>query len=189
MAEKQFQTFQLHTPLQLLLKLAWGVKELRASMRSPDEAGEFFPTVYKAFDCAITAWHMADWVWANIEDKDAVLKKVPPEYAKRQPFAQFQALICHESQYIRICRHIADSNKHFGVDHRPDPNLKISVDWTVKSIFAAGTAVGRPLVDRSYQLIVNDSGEQYEALEVMIGALEYWATELGETAILQLLDD
>ncbi|MCK0547876.1 MULTISPECIES: hypothetical protein [Pseudomonas syringae group] len=189
MVERQFQTFQLNSPLQLLIKLVWNVKQLRSSVRSSDKAGEFFPTVYKAFDCAITAWQLADWVWASVQDKGAILSKVPTKYAGRKPLAQFQALICDENKYLRICRHIADSNKHFGVDHRPDPKLKVSVEWTIESEFAAGSAAGSPLVDRSYRLVVNDSGQEYEALEVMKGALEFWAKELGEQSILQLLDD
>lgn len=189
MAPRQFQTFQLDTPLQLLLKLAWDIKQLRASVKSPEKAGEFFPTVYKAFDCAITAWQMSDWVWANIENKDEILQKVPEKYAGRKPLSQFQALICDENKYIRICSHIANSNKHFGVDNRPDPNLKVSVVWNVESTFAAGMSVGSPLVDRSYRLMVDDSGHEYEALEIMMGALQFWAKELREDSVLQLLDD
>ena len=60
------KTFGLNTPSELLYKLKNDVDRLRQA-RSSDAAR------YAAFDCAVTAWHLTDWVLHAIDD-DAHLR-------------------------------------------------------------------------------------------------------------------
>jgi hypothetical protein len=58
---------------------------------------------YSAFNCAVTAWSLADWVWGDLGD------------AQRAPFiddAAFRKHCVSHSQDIEICESLANSAKH-----------------------------------------------------------------------------
>jgi hypothetical protein len=188
MSERKLQTFQLDSPLQLLLKLGWGIKGLRGYLNSGDAAENFFPAIYTAFDCAITAWQMTDWVWGFYSETVSLPQSQDPRFKKAERLGKFQAWICEQSNYLRICKHIANSNKHFGVDRHHDPSLKLSVDWSYES-FTAGMAVGQPLVRPSWKLSVADTQGRYEALHVLEQAFEFWAMQINEPSLIGYLND
>ncbi len=53
----QPHTFALASARDMLRKLEWEVAELAR----PD-----FYTVYRAFNTAVTAWHLTEWVWREL---------------------------------------------------------------------------------------------------------------------------
>lgn len=188
MEQTELQTFQLDSPLQLLIKLSWGIKQLKAALGSADMPGSFFPAVYTAFDCTITAWQMSDWVYAFSSGRTELPLSQDPKFSKSEKLRRFQAWVCEESPHLRICMHIANSNKHFGVSRHRDPGLKVSIDWKVESQMSAGMTVGRPLVDRSYKLVVTEGGVSYEILQILGKAHDFWADQINEPSLIGLYD-
>ncbi|MBA1192813.1 hypothetical protein G7007_08065 [Pseudomonas entomophila] len=186
---RPLQTFQIDTPLQLLIKLIWNIKQLRIHLDNKDRAAAFFPSVYSAFDACITAWQLTDWVWKFYSPKVDLPRSENPKYQGCKPFTKFQGWVSEQSSALRICKHIANSNKHFGVDSHYDEDLKVFVDWKIETAFSAGMAAGRPLVDRPWQLMVIDSGEEHEILVVLRRAVEFWATEIREPSLIGMLDE
>lgn len=189
MEEKVIQTFQINTPLQLLLKLGWNIKKLNEALNSVDEGGAFFPSVYLVFDCAITAWQLSDWVFGFYSPMVELPLSLDSEFKGKSKLVRFQAWACEQSDSVRVVKHLANSNKHFGVDRKPDPNLIASVEWTLESVFAAGSTAGSPLVGRSYRFVINDSGRRVEALQVFIKAFEFWALFIKEPTLIGYLND
>lgn len=188
MEQTELQTFQLDSPLQLLIKLSWGIRQLKAALESTDMPGSFFPAVYTAFDCTITAWQMSDWVYEFYSGRAELPLSQDPKFSRSEKLRKFQGWVCEQSPYLRICMHIANSNKHFGVSRHPDPDLKVSIDWKVESRMSAGMTVGRPLVDRSFRLIVTDGGVSHEILHILGKAHDFWADQIKEPSLIGLYD-
>ena len=59
--DEQPKVFRLSTPMHLLDKLRWEIAGFQRSLRSKSIYRELHPA-YHAFNCAVTAWHMTDWV-------------------------------------------------------------------------------------------------------------------------------
>ena len=59
------KVFGLAAPHHMLMKLKWEIFQLRTVAAEPCEPGAEIEPGYHAFNCAVTAWHMADWVWQS----------------------------------------------------------------------------------------------------------------------------
>lgn len=189
MSDKVLQTFQIDNPLQLLLKLGWNIKKLNEAIRSSDRGAAFFPSVYLVFDCAITAWQVSDWIYGFYSPTEDLPLSSDPTVRSKSKLVKFQAWACEQCASVRVVKHLANSNKHYGVDRKPDHSLRVSVEWTVESEFRAGSTVGAPLVDRSYKFVINDSGRRVEALQVFKEAFEFWALQIKEPSLIAYLDE
>jgi hypothetical protein len=72
------KVFVLSTPAHMLQKLAWEVAKLRETIAEPPEKIAYMHApAYIAFNCAVTAWHIADWAWqtADAEQRTWMLEK------------------------------------------------------------------------------------------------------------------
>lgn len=107
------QTFDIASSCDMLAKLE---RELERVTQTDDRDD----LVDHTFNFAITAWHMADWLWTELEDKPypkvrlARAASIPPA---RFGLNDFKAFICgpRGSTAIDHCRIIATSSKHVGV--------------------------------------------------------------------------
>ena len=61
---------------------------------------------YRAWNCAITAWHITDWVWENFSDE---LRK---ELRTKDVF-EFQEYVRSQCPALKLCYQIATGSKHF----------------------------------------------------------------------------
>lgn len=184
---RPLQTFQLDSPVHLLVKLHWNIQQLRTHLSHEDKAAAFYPAVYAAFDACITAWQLTDWVW-KFSQQDGDGRLGGSVLLTGKTLSEYQMWIRQQSSDLRICQHIANSNKHFGVDRHYNANITVIVDWRVESVFVAGMAVGRPLVDRSWRLLVNDSGHTHDILAVLERAFLFWAKHI-QPSLVSLLDE
>lgn len=58
--------FALENPSDMLHKLVWEIRELRSSLHPDvDEFPWSLAPAYRAYNCALTAWHLADWTWQS----------------------------------------------------------------------------------------------------------------------------
>lgn len=56
----------LAIPAHMLQKFHWEIAQLEKSLTEKQEhLGYFHAPSYCAFNCAVTAWHIADWVWQS----------------------------------------------------------------------------------------------------------------------------
>lgn len=152
---EQFKTFSLRGPRDLLAKLRWDIEQLQMIL------SETVGYHYQAMNCAVTAWQMCDWVYADIRES----KKA--EFPRER---QFRDHIKAESNWLRICRELADASKHRKLTDSPEPDI--------------GTPYIDVFVTKSGEIVtqmqVYDGTEIYSAEQVMWGAYYFWEEYLDK---------
>jgi hypothetical protein len=61
------QVFALATPAHMLAKLYWEIKQLEISLETEQKPAFAHASAYHAYNCAITSWHLTDWVWESAD--------------------------------------------------------------------------------------------------------------------------
>ncbi|MFP3447575.1 hypothetical protein [Pseudomonas sp. SIMBA_067] len=108
-------------PIAWLSKLSWEIAEA-ITHRDSNPAGR----VYKSMNCAITAWHMHDWIWQfsdeEMKEQLALYLKVP----KFKAIGDFSKAIQRLSPAIALCRQIGTAVKHVSLAHnRPEVSTHV----------------------------------------------------------------
>ncbi len=168
----QIKHFHLKTPFDLLLKLKWGINRFNEAIEKNEPGEQFFPAVYYAFDCGVTAWSMVDWAWKYHEAE----LKTNPLFSKKGK-KDFEQWVRNESDHLRICYQLATSGKHLGVDSYADSGLVTEIQWEQQP-FTAGSPVGEPLIRHRYYFNVDDNGTLLQVGDVLEGAYQFWCREL-----------
>jgi hypothetical protein len=109
------KTFDIRSWQDVLAKLHRELERIKKTDNRED-------LIDHSFNFAVTAWQMADWLWADVQDKPklkarvAAVAWIPP--AKFTFFA-FKKLICGANgcAALECCRVIATCSKHVGVEH------------------------------------------------------------------------
>jgi hypothetical protein len=109
--------FALATPQHMLAKLAWEIRQLGESL-APNDADFVWPLVpaYHAYNSAVTAWHLVDWIWCTADQKlRAQLAEkfhfdIPS--SARKGLARFSDSIARDCRALHLCRIIANGSKH-----------------------------------------------------------------------------
>ena len=126
----------LHSAEDLLRKLRWemGEMEHKIDQVRDDEVG-----AYHAFNAAVTAWHICDWVWetAPLELRARFQHDSPEPSA--QGVRLLQALVCDQCRELYICRQLATGAKHFRVDRFNDPGVTASLQTGI-DVFESKTS-------------------------------------------------
>jgi hypothetical protein len=113
--------FVLATPQHMLNKLRWELGQFRKTISDQrEDFAAILDAGYRAFNCAVTAWHCADWAWgysdrhirSTLADRFS-LTLCGRDRTDREVF--FNA-ICKQSRDLQICRDIANSSKHLRLD-------------------------------------------------------------------------
>ena len=119
----------LSTPAHMLQKFHWEIVQLkRALTEKPEYLGYLHAPSYCAFNCAVTAWHISDWVWKspNSNHEDILLRLgMPFTVDDKKNFSAFQNGIRQKSRAIHICRQLAVGSKHMTVTAILTPRLKL----------------------------------------------------------------
>jgi len=105
----------------MLAKLNWEIAQFKRTMNGQqDQLGAILFAGYQAFNCAVTAWHCADWAWAYADRhiKSALADRFSLTLSGRDRTNRenFLDAVCKESRDLQICRDIANSSKHLKLD-------------------------------------------------------------------------
>lgn len=165
------KVFALATPGHLLAKLHWEVKGLRRSTGRRAELGAHLVAAYHAFNCAVTAWHMVDWVWMSCDENGRAELAAAMDMPRRD-LGAFQHAV-RRDRALNCCRDIATGSKHKNVDRRPDPDVRAALEWSVEHA-TVESPVDEPLARYRANLVVHDRSGARPAVEVFEEALEYW---------------
>jgi len=129
-----------------------------------------------AFNTAITAWHISDWIWqSSPETRSKMASKLKVQFDEKTPtgrrvgLGRFQNNVAEQCRALHICREIANGSKHMRMD-RPDADVKAVAEWH-EAIQGAGFAVPGDLV---MSLSVMDGDTKDDAGQVFLSALGYW---------------
>jgi hypothetical protein len=117
-----------------------------------------------AFNAAVTAWQLCDWVFADI---------TPAQQDKLNihSIENMRSHARHHCRALHLCRQVATASKHMRVSRFPDPNVKTIT--TVNAI--PPPPQGPPLhVAPGWFLYFDDDGEVTEAEDVFTDAYYFW---------------
>ena len=155
------QTFAIESARDLTDKLWWSIEEYRTEP-------ELQPKLWRAYDCAVTAWHISDWIWRERSEAGLDVGTV----------TAFQNSLQAQSRVLRLCKYIATASKHAGVDRKQDPTIEVTV--TPKPSNVEVESSNFSLVDRSqdWDIIISDSHGTMDALAVFYAAQTFWEAEV-----------
>jgi hypothetical protein len=148
------QTFAVEGSRDLVNKLWWEIEEYR------DEA-ELEKKLWRAFNCAVTAWHICDWLW----------RERTADRKEQRGLAAFQTAMKEKCRHLNFCRHIATASKHGGVDRHFDDSINVVVRATRDPLEGA---FSDSLKSKHWEIIVTDQHLSYDALEVFYVVQSFW---------------
>lgn len=172
--------FVMSHPQHMPAKLSWELEYLTSCMSVWEDNNGYPEPIYRAFNTAVTAWHISDWLWQSDAATRAILKKRFKVSAKettagwKKGLKRFQNALAKESRALAICREIANGSKHMRTS-KPDPKIKALTKW---SPVVEGVGLAKP-GDLIMSLMVADGEKEQDAVLWFIDAFGYW-TKLFE---------
>lgn len=143
------------------------------------------------FNFAVTAWHLTDWVWADITSKHdlkVLLAARANKSASKFGLAEFRDWMRKLSEDLNHCRLIATASKHVGAERRPgDPG---SFTATGSVSFSGGPTGAGPHGAAPHgayyekwvlKIIVN--GERKPGLDVFDRVCRFWKHFIDDNKI------
>ncbi len=144
-------------PVAWLSKLCWEIKEAMTCQDSNPAS-----RIYKSMNCAITAWHMHDWIWQFSDEK---MKEDLADYLKVPRFkvmGDFAKAIQRLSPAVSLCRQIGTAVKHVSLSHnRPEVTTHV-----VR--YEDGDSIG-------YRVKIVDGDAEHLDTDVYMAAFEVWS--------------
>lgn len=176
------KAFALSHPIHVFDKLVWEFHNLKTAIADETQA-ELFLThgpSYHAFNFAVTAWHLVDWVWAsaNEQSKDYLREFFACDAMTRK--AHLFDAVANKYRCIHICGQIANGSKH--KDLRPssdDPDVRVSVVWEEMPGRVGELRCNDPIVTYKRHLVIRDGGTDISALEVFRTTVRTWDDLMG----------
>jgi hypothetical protein len=176
------QVFALATPAHMLSKLYWEIKQLEISLEIEHRPAFAHAPAYHAYNCAITSWHLTDWVWgsADAETRTRICERLNATFNidAKDSLEKFQAAVRAKHRSIYICWQIATGSKHMNI-RKPDPTIRTEEVWQTQSVAGLMQCGVTPLGSFRYRLSLTDNGLSRQALDVFREALKSWEDELG----------
>jgi hypothetical protein len=167
--------FAMNEPQHVWLKLAWELQHLTNSMSVWEENSPYPEPIFRAFNTAVTAWHVSDWLWQSNTETRSVLKK-KFKFSKKETSSgvkkglkRFQDAVAADCRALYICRELANGSKHMRTSE-PDPAIKVLVKWDA---VVEGVGLAKP-GDLQMSLIVSDGAKEQDAILWFIDAFGYW---------------
>jgi hypothetical protein len=111
-----------------------------------------------AFNIAVTAWHLCDWVFADMTEEQR--KKLS---IRKLRDLQDEARRCRA---LHMCRQLATGSKHWKVSEYPDPDLKVVVAATPE-----------------WRIFLEDGGTQHDAIQIFEQARDFWTSFIHQNFI------
>ena len=165
------KTFGLESCRDLLNKLEWEEKRLKDTDEQDVEG-----LMYNAFNAAVTAWHIGDWVWGDMspEQRKALQGDWGVTLDKQ---GIFQTALRDKAPALNICREIATASKHVKVTQYPDHTIDANVSAKASNVTVDGETVtvnGSPVTTTVWVIEVFVSDQPVPFQKVLEEAISFW---------------
>jgi hypothetical protein len=134
---------------------------------------------YCAFNCAVTAWHIADWTWqsADSERQQSMGSKLWFSLSSNdgKNFDRFADAICAQSRALKICREIANGSKHTKL-RKSNENIVAKTRFNPVVEQLGRFQVGHYMLELS----VGDERGELSAVRLFTEAFKFWEGFLGD---------
>lgn len=168
--------FGLNEPLHMVSKLMWELESLNNSTSVWSENGPYPVPLFVAFNTAITAWHITDWLWqSNPQTRARLANRFKFKFNEWKPkdrraaLKRFQEAVSKESRALYICREIANGSKHMRTD-RVDADVKAVAKWDAVKERVGLVKPG----DKIICLTIMDGETSWDAALLFIEAFDFW---------------
>ncbi|EPZ52549.1 hypothetical protein M902_1255 [Bacteriovorax sp. BAL6_X] len=131
---------------------------------------EHLTAAYIAFNTAVTANHIADWIWESISENKK--KELSSKFEMTNTSTGCFLNYLKQVESIRQCREIANGSKHL-VD-KPSTNIKANIKWKTIPAQAGTLYAGGPLSGNYYSLYVEEDNKQINVMTIFENAYAYW---------------
>ena len=152
------KTFALENCRDLLRKLEREIERFGAERNNVEAR------IDHAFNIVVTAWHLCDWVFADLRPEQKVKLQI-------YNLSEMQAR-ARKCRALQLCRQAATASKHWKVSDYPDPNVAVIV--TANAIGGVPTKLPPLYIAPSWYLYFVDGPDLQEAEQVFDLALEFW---------------
>jgi hypothetical protein len=178
------RTLEFRTAADFLQKLSREISRV-------SDANDATDVVDHATNAAMTAWHLTDWVWHDIEkDKTASPFRLIASIAGKpiRSLHDFQTFVREASVDVLYCESIAVSSKHFGssgpefssavqprTEETRDARKATALSFTVGPL---GTEMRR--IRTVAELVLVEDGHRLPVLKILTGAKVWWSDLFGK---------
>ena len=155
----------LNSPTDLLAKLHWEIVQLGLPVNEEAVAS------YRAFNCAVTAWSISDWVWkaASADLRQRLRAESPkPDVGDGECFA---SLLRAQSRELAICQQLANGSKHFVLDKHNDEALS---SYRTASVSFYLSQNGKSHTEPTHGVFIEHGDRIYSDLGLFSRARDYW---------------
>jgi hypothetical protein len=147
------QTFAVENARDMTDKLYWEIEEYG---KEPDIEKK----LWRAFNCAVTACHVTDWLWREKAAKNPKLK-----------LGKFQAEMESRCEALLACRYIANASKHGGVDRKQNSDIAVIVRAIGAEI---GDDVEAIFKSKHWEIVIKTATDETDALTLFYTVQQYW---------------
>lgn len=165
------QSFLVNDASQLFRKLSAEVNLFLNSQFDTMRSGHL------ALNIAMTAWHMNDWVYADMDEhqREVAASFLGARVASYKDFVSATTAYCED---LRMCQVIATASKHVEVESRPDPSLHTRFE-----IVDVGVDEARPQLFTIW--IIKSGGSKHPAQEVFKRVHRFWEDMLSNLGMME----
>jgi hypothetical protein len=178
--------FGMNEPQHMLTKLYIEIQDLSNSLSVWTKSESFPRPVFIAWNVAVTAWHITDWLWAS---KQTAREKISKKFAftynegsisgREKGLTAFQYAVREACRELHICREICNASKHMRLKSN-DPDVRVEIEWHEAKEAVGHVKVGDLIMD----LFVYDKNSKIDAQLVFIEAAGYWETLLKDEGLI-----
>jgi hypothetical protein len=156
----------LDSPPDLLAKLRWEIVQLGIPVEQEAVAS------YRAFNCAVTAWSIKDWVWKAISPDLRERLRVESPKPKAKDGECFASLLRERSRELAICQQLANGSKHFILDDKYSDKAISSYRAASVSFYISDNGEGH--AEPTHGVFIEDGVRTYSDLGLFTRAHDYW---------------
>ena len=182
------ETFALDSSRDMLEKLKREIERLAGSIIRQE-------VVDHGLNAAMTAWHLTDWTWREIQGSTLVLRALTARgKTPIRELKQFQGFVKRDCAELAYCEGIAVSTKYFTFSKPPVFSTKVTERFKISSdpIGKDGDATlnqfspASEIVSYTAQaseLWITDGRSLTSAVEILEDAFQWWRKFIDEMSI------
>ena len=167
-------SFGIQDSRAMLDKLGRELRRMRESSFAREDL------VDSGVNFAITAWHLVEWVWADIKGQYSLIASLAREAgtpAKEFGCEQLRAYALRGCPSLEVCGAIANSAKHVGAEKVPKDVEETLVSAASASALGA-ISLGTTRLGVEHVLKIVSLGLRLPALTIFEAVFEWWQTFL-----------
>jgi len=152
----------------MLSKLKWEIEQI---INHPQDGVAV--RLFKSVNCAITAWHLQDWIWKLSDARQReLLERLVGVKRLGQPFDVAVQKWCPA---VGLCRQIATPAKHLGVVF-DEPSVTLSGEFDDEA------------VGHATRLFITNGSDRHPDTDVYIACLDAWSQVYSLLGLPQALE-